>query len=521
MSGVLLRDVFRVHSTPEGDAAALQGLSLTVDEGEIVTVLGPSGAGKTTLLRIVAALDRPSAGSVEAFGVDVGRLRGGALASYRAKTIGYVDQHYAQALTPELRARELVSLKLRLLGTTRREREARADELLERVGLTNRRSAYPSELSGGEQQRVALCAALAHRPRLFLADEPTGELDASNAAVVYDAIRELTRMEGATVLLVSHDHASSVIADRVVRVRDGRVSEEQTPSSRGREAVVVGRGGWTRLPEDLLARAGITDRAYAGFEDRSVTLTAAPKRAAPAGRDEAEAVPIVRGDRRPLGAEVRGVTKTYGRGGTAVSPLRDLRHTFAPGRFHVVTGPSGSGKTTLLHLLAGLELPTSGEVEVAGQLISARDREARAAVRARDIGIVTQQTTLIPFLSAAENVDLAFAVRGRIDSRADATRALAAIGLADRLNQHVSRLSAGERTRVAIARAIAPQPAVLLADEPTSQLDEANARAIAALLRRLVDEARLTVICATHDAVLIEHADADLPLRAAHPTAAT
>ena len=130
MTAVVVRDLFRVHTTPEGDAAALQGLSLAVDDGEVIVVLGPSGAGKTTLLRIVAALDRPSAGTVRVFGVEVARLRGRALAEYRARKIGYVAQHYTQALTPELPARELAALKLRLLGFPRRERQHRADPLL-------------------------------------------------------------------------------------------------------------------------------------------------------------------------------------------------------------------------------------------------------------------------------------------------------------------------------------------------------------------------------------------------------
>jgi ABC-type lipoprotein export system ATPase subunit len=159
-----IRDLFRVHSTPEGDAAALQGLSLIVRTGEIVNVLGPSGAGKTTLLRIVAGLDRPSAGTVMVCGLDVGRLSARAIGRYRAATLGYVAQHYSRALSPELSARELVGLKLRLQGVSRGERLRRADELLERVGLSGKAAARPTELSGGEQQRVAVCAALVHRP---------------------------------------------------------------------------------------------------------------------------------------------------------------------------------------------------------------------------------------------------------------------------------------------------------------------------------------------------------------------
>ena len=181
-TAIELRDVFRVHSTPEGDAAALQGLSLQVADGEVLTVLGPSGSGKSTLLRLLAGLDRPSAGVVRVYGEDVGKLPSRRLARYRSSLLGYADQHYARALAPELSARDLVALQLGLRGTPRSERLRRADELLERVGLAAKRERRPTQLSGGEQQRVALCAALAHRPKVFLADEPTGELDAATAA---------------------------------------------------------------------------------------------------------------------------------------------------------------------------------------------------------------------------------------------------------------------------------------------------------------------------------------------------
>jgi ABC-type lipoprotein export system ATPase subunit len=169
-TAIELRDVFRVHSTPEGDAAALQGLSLRVADGEVLAVLGPSGSGKSTLLRLLAGLERPSAGAVRVYGEELGKMPARGLARYRSTMLGYADQHYARALAPELTARELVALQLGLRGTPAGDRLRRADELLERVGLGDKRGRRPGELSGGEQQRVAVCAALAHRPRVFLAD---------------------------------------------------------------------------------------------------------------------------------------------------------------------------------------------------------------------------------------------------------------------------------------------------------------------------------------------------------------
>ena len=353
MSAIELRDVFRVHSTPEGDAAALQGLSLAVAEREVVTVLGPSGSGKSTLLRLLAGVERPSAGAVRVFGEDVGKLSSRRLTEYRATKLGYVDQHYTRALAPELTARELVSLQLGLRGATEPARLRRADELLERVGLAEKRHRRPGELSGGEQQRVALCAALAHAPRVFLADEPTGELDAATADQVYALVGELVREHECTTLLVSHDPESAKIADRIIRIRDGRVSEEWSPDGEASDTIVVGRGGWLRLPEELLLRAGIGERATAQLESGKVVVSPAAESTPPSVPPKGDVSGSDPGHVRTDGAivaRVQGLSKGYG--DTRV--LAGLDAEFRGGRLHAITGPSGSGKTTFLHLLAGL-----------------------------------------------------------------------------------------------------------------------------------------------------------------------
>ncbi len=168
-----LRDVFVVHPSEAGGVAALRGLTLGVELGEICVVLGPSGAGKSTLVRVVAGLERPSAGLALVDGLDVGAASASAVARHRARVVGYADQHYWRALSGDLTAQELVGLPLGLRGAAGPDRDRRARELLERVGLLDRAGARPGELSGGEQQRIALCAAVAHSPALLVADEPS------------------------------------------------------------------------------------------------------------------------------------------------------------------------------------------------------------------------------------------------------------------------------------------------------------------------------------------------------------
>jgi ABC-type lipoprotein export system ATPase subunit len=495
--------LFHLYATSEGTSVALQGLTLEVAERELLVVFGPSGSGKSTLLRILAGLERPSAGSISVFGHDLRTLRGRALAAYRSRTLGYADQHYTRALVPELSARELVALRLGLLGVARDDRLRRADALLERVGLLERRDARPAELSGGQQQRVALCAALAHGPRLFLADEPTGELDAANAAQVYALIGELAREAGATTIVVSHDPASAQIADRVVQIRDGRVSADRRRG--GHSRAVVARGGWIRLPEELVGQS-----RHATVEPAPDGILVRPEALGAAAASTTVSAPA---DGRVV-VRAEGLAKVHGRGARATTVFHNLALELHGGRMTVVSGPSGSGKSTLLHILAGVDEPTAGSVFVDDVEVTALDVTARAALRRSHIGLVAQGTDLVPFLSARETVELALLQRGagRGDAGARAAAALAQVGLGELARQRVSRLSMGEKQRVAVARAVAARPLLLLADEPTARLDEENARALGALLADVARSTGAAVVCATHDPAVVEHAAAEVPL---------
>jgi ABC-type lipoprotein export system ATPase subunit len=507
---VRLRDVFAVHRTPEGDAAALQGLTLDVAAGELLCVLGPSGAGKSTLLRVVAGLQTPSAGEVFVLTEEIGRLPERARARLRHTRFGFLGQHAAAAVSPDLSVAEAVSIPLALRGMPRRQQRARVSELLEAAGLSPRASAGTRELSGGERQRVALCVALAHRPQLLLADEPTGELDAESAAAMLTAIAELVRAHGATAIVVSHDRATAEIADRAVRIRDGRVVEDRRD---GESALVVGRGGWIRLPPELLAEAGIGDRARVKPAADGLIVSAAVG----AGNDPGEpraAVPSFAGGWSPSLIEARSLTRVYGRGSSAQPVLAGLSHAFAPGALTIVTGRSGAGKSTLLRLLAGLDRPASGEVTIDDQHVGGLDDEGLAALRRRRIGFLPQEPAPIDFLSAEENVLLALRIRGWDPLEADRRTSLVItlLGLADRARQRVARLSAGEAQRVALGRALASARGLLIVDEPTSRLDEAHAAEVASLLADTASRDRQTVICATHDERVIERADAVLAL---------
>jgi ABC-type lipoprotein export system ATPase subunit len=498
------RDLYAVYPSPTGGVPALRGLTLRVEEREVCVVLGPSGSGKTTLMRMLAGYERPSAGSVVVAGLDLAHASPRELARHRSRVLGYADQHYWRALAGELTAEELVGVPLGLAGVDEAARRARARELLERVGLLDRAAARPGELSGGEQQRIALCAALAHRPRLLIADEPTGELDAATAAEVHRLLAELVSEHGATALVVSHDPASAEIAGRVVHIRDGRVSEER----RGEEqTTVVAEGGWLRVPEEILHAAGIGVRARIVARADAVELRPASGREpAPASSARAQ----LQGAKGGV-LEARRVSRRYG----FEVALDGVDARFEPGELTVVTGPSGSGKSTLLTLLAGLDLPDEGDVLLDGVSLSGLDREARAALRRERIAVVMQGPRLSDFLTARENVQLVLALRGVAGAQAGerAVEALAAVELAEHANRHVGVLSAGQRERVALACAFASRPAVVLADEPTARLDSTTTLVVGDLLAGLARRTGTTVVCSTHDPLLIGLADRELGLR--------
>ncbi len=217
---ISLSGVVRRFKVGEASVWALRGADLEVPEGEMAAVMGPSGSGKTTLLGIIGGLDRPDNGSVRVGGIDVAKLSGEELADYRLRSVGFVFQ--APGLVPLMSALENIALPLQLMGQEPKEADDVALDALELVGLEGRAKHRAYELSGGEQQRVALARALAKRPRVLLADEPTGQLDSETSAAIVDLIVSIRGQT--TILLATHDEAVAVRADRVINIEDGKLS---------------------------------------------------------------------------------------------------------------------------------------------------------------------------------------------------------------------------------------------------------------------------------------------------------
>jgi putative ABC transport system ATP-binding protein len=225
---VKVKDLVKVYSTGKIEVQALRGLNVNIKEGELIAIIGPSGSGKTTLLNIVGGLDKATAGTVQVGDKNVTSMSVGELVNFRRKMVGHIFQNLN--LIPTLTAEENIEFSMVAAGVSRGKRRERVNELLETVGLTDRAHHKPEELSGGEQQRIAIAAALANDAPVLLADEPTGELDTVTAKCVVDYLVKVNNNLGKTIIMVTHDPSVARAAHRILRIEDGVIKMTLTPS---------------------------------------------------------------------------------------------------------------------------------------------------------------------------------------------------------------------------------------------------------------------------------------------------
>ncbi|MEU8229190.1 ABC transporter ATP-binding protein [Actinoplanes sp. NPDC048967] len=272
----------RIYKTDGVEVVALQGLDLVVDRGELLAIVGASGSGKSTVLNILSGLDVPTAGVARVAGYDLLSMSAKSRLAYRRRTVGFVWQQTARNLLPYLDARENVELPVRLARGSRKAARARADELLELVGLADQADRRPARLSGGEQQRCAVAVALANDPEVLFADEPTGELDEATAVEVFGALRTVNAELGVTVVVVTHDRNVAGEVRRAVAIRDGRTAAEVRRSARrgidgveelvSEEYAVLDRNGRLQLPAAFVEALTLRDRVRLTLEPDHVAV---------------------------------------------------------------------------------------------------------------------------------------------------------------------------------------------------------------------------------------------------------
>ncbi len=300
---VICDNLVKIYRIADHDVVALQGLDLVVEEGELLGIVGVSGSGKTSLMNILGGLDRPTAGRVWVGGKDLLKMSDMELNHYRLTTVGFVWQQASRNLVPYLSALRNVEMPMILAGVVGKKRRIRAESLLDAVGLRDRKHHRLSELSGGEQQRVAIAVGLANNPRLLLADEPTGEVDEATALTIYNIFRDLNSEYKLTTLIVSHDTNLAHYTDRVIAIRDGKITSETVRADNGwlpddplkpvrgefdatlfQELTVLDSAGRLQIPKEYLEKFSISSRAQLELTEEGILIRpasqAAPTQAA-------------------------------------------------------------------------------------------------------------------------------------------------------------------------------------------------------------------------------------------------
>lgn len=445
--------LFKFYHPGDVEIRALRGVSLRVSAGETVALVGPSGSGKSTLLACLAGLDEPDGGLVTIAGRRVSRRAEDERAAIRASSIGFFAQ--SGNLFDHLTLADNIRLQMSLGG---RGNERRVHELLDLVGLTDRARALPATLSGGELARGGFATALALDPPLLLADEPTAEVDAETECRIL-ALIEKRRAEGGAILVATHSAGLTRCATRTVRISDGLL----------REAAPLPATTAPASEHPVLQR---------NLERNLATCRGTPV--------------FVDADR---------ASQTFEYGAGKIHALVTATCRIRAGDRVAIIGPSGSGKTTLLHLMAGLEIPSDGTI--CWPALGARD-----SLRPANISVVFQTPSLLPALTVVENVRLPLEISGVASTGAmsprEALDRLALRGLADKLPEQIS---GGEMQRVALARALVLRPKVILADEPTGQLDQATGQQVMHALFDALAGTDTALVVATHDPSMASRLD--------------
>ena len=275
--------LFKIYKAADLEVVALRGLELTVQEGEILAIVGASGSGKSTLLNILAGYDAPSAGTIRVGDFDLLQMTNKEVVKYRRHEVGFIWQETSRNLFPYLTTLENVELPMVIAGSPKTERKKRAQELLDIVGLGDRSNHKPAELSGGEQQRVAIAVGLSNKPPLLLADEPTGELDDQTGKEVLELLNKVNQDLGTTILIVTHDPAIATSVQRAIAIKDGKTSTETTrevsyerklngETTNTEEFLLIDTAGSVQIPRDVLNKLSIERKVRVDIKDGKVTL---------------------------------------------------------------------------------------------------------------------------------------------------------------------------------------------------------------------------------------------------------
>jgi ABC-type lipoprotein export system ATPase subunit len=489
---IQLRDVVKAYQTGGEPFLALRDVNLDIYQGEFLGITGKSGAGKTTLLNMISGVSGLTSGVVEFYGggngaLSIHALNEDKLALWRGKNVGIVYQSFE--LMPTLNLLENVMLPPDFLGSYRpRLSKARALELLELVDIGEHAYKIPAHISGGQKQRVAIARALVNDPPLIIADEPTGNLDSVTAETIYQIFEKLVE-QGKTVVMVTHDESLAPRFSRRMHIVDGVVGnpadfatskDDKTERHDKRES-------------DFPLAPGLAEAKFSPEDSQRVEFVSRST----AARPDHPAIIL------------RGVDKIYESPAGKFQALKSINMQLSYGQFISIVGKSGSGKSTLLNMITGIDHPSAGEVIVGNQRIYELGKSERALWRGRNMGVVFQFFQLLPTLTLLENTMLPMDYCNVYSFNERPKRAmelLEMVGLGKFAHKLPAAVSSGQQQGAAIARALATDPALILADEPTGNLDSRSAMNILDLFEQMASEGK-TILIVTHDPSITQRTD--------------
>jgi ABC-type lipoprotein export system ATPase subunit len=485
---IQMRDVVKAYQTGEGLFFALKDVNIDVQPGEFLGITGKSGAGKTTLLNMISGVSELTSGEVIFNGNGNGTgsaaihtLNEDKLALWRGENVGIVYQSFE--LMPTLNLVENVMMPPDFLGTYRpKVSKTRALELLELVEIAEHAYKIPAHISGGQKQRVAIARAMINDPALIIADEPTGNLDTVTAETIFQIFEKLVD-RGKTIVMVTHDESLSSRFSRRLHIVDGVVGDPpkngsvKFSQSETAEKTIVGGQAQVMVDSDEPCGETVLDRTEKHQDYPAIVL--------------------------------RDVHKVYENAAGKFVALKGIDLQLDYGQFISVVGKSGCGKSTLLNMITGIDHPTSGDVIIGNQHIYKMNKSELALWRGKNMGVVFQFFQLLPTLTLLENTMLPmdYTKTYPFNERSDrAMELLKMVGLEEQAHQLPAAVSSGQQQSAAIARALATDPTLILADEPTGNLDSRSAENVLSIFEDLASRGK-TVLIVTHDPSITQRTD--------------
>ncbi|NPD90137.1 MAG: ATP-binding cassette domain-containing protein [Asgard group archaeon] len=533
-------DLIKIYEDPvtEYNVAALRGLDIDVDDGELVSIIGPSGSGKTTLINIISGRDIPNGGLLIVDGLRIDKLTEKERRSFRYENIGIVNQFASQNLFSHLTVRENLIMPMKFRYKSRKEVREDLEELLHLFNIKHIENNKASRISGGESMRLSLAAAMAKKPRFILADEPTGTLDSQNTYDVIDILKNVNKNMGTTILVVTHDIRYRNVFDKSLTIRDGRLvgignetDKKQLDflkDSSELNKAYIDSSGFIQIPEKIKTLIAMEDVAEFDIHpSKKLAILWNPKLIPkdeiidilqkPAGewieekqedlmfediedifsrvfKPEKEESPIIK---------IKGLTRSYEIYGKKYPVIKGIDLEINKGDFIFISGPSGVGKTTLLNLIAGLIRPDEGKITIKNFSYNNKNDTAISDFRLENIAYITQYHSLFEPIPLKENLQIPYLFLKKPYDQIFGDDVSKRCHIFHKRDQYPNELSAGEKQRATLSLALTRKTPILLADEPTANLDSELARALMNVLMDVVEKFNATFIMCSHDLSLL------------------